>query len=298
MNSAEKVKLYLSQIRPSLVGKFFYYCLPFRRAIIEDNIKLILGGSLSPEEQVKFAQCVYGHFASFVKENILLRFLSQSAIQDRVELRDEEYFIQAMAEKRGALFLTGHFGNWEFAPVGAFLQLKILANNPKLHCIRKTFSHQFIDDAFFKPFCEAGIAVIPKDKGLRRALRTLKQGDGIIVVFDQHASPGNTGIETRFFDKPVGSYRSLAKLAKATQAPVIPTSYFRLASGKHVLQFHPEIPFISDPDPEKEQVLNTQAYNDFIEQTIVAHPEQWIWMHRRWKYFTKNKEMFSEHSQV
>ncbi|HYF97545.1 MAG TPA: lysophospholipid acyltransferase family protein [Coxiellaceae bacterium] len=286
MNSAEKVKHYLNQIEPTPMGRFFYRFIPFRRPIVMANIALILGETLNEAEQIKLAQCFYGHLAKFVKENLKLRFSSTKAVRDQVDIRGLEYLLTAMHKDKGVLILSGHFGNWEFTPVGAFLQLSEQFRSKKLYCIRKTFSHKTVDDLVFRPFRKAGIGVIPKEKGLRQTVKALRDSNAVIIVFDQHSSPGKEGIKAEFFNKPAGTYRSLAKLAKTTEAAVIPVSYYRLSSGRQVLEFHPEIPFMQHPDAEEEQRLNSQAYNNFIEQAIVAHPEQWIWMHRRWRKFS------------
>lgn len=268
------------------MGKFFYYCLPYRRPIVLQNIKLVFGDSLKMEEQIKLAQCFYSHLVKFIKENITLGFLSDEQLKSRVEVRGKPYLLDALSKNKGVMILGGHFGNWEMTPMGAALKLYQEGLTQRFYCIRKILSNKYIEKIAFNRFNRAGIRVIPKQKSLRQTVKALAKGNMVVFVLDQHSKVGTEGVVVNFFNKPASTFRSLSKLAKAITAPVLPVSYFRLPSGRHVLEFHPEITWISDPDPEKEQILNTEKYNHFIEQTILAHPEQWIWMHKRWKVMT------------
>jgi len=91
------------------------------------------------------------------------------------------------------------------------------------------------------------------------------------------------GIPVEFFGRPAGTFKSLALIAKASGAPVIPAHGWREADGRHVLRFEEELRWVSHEDPQEEIRLNTRAYNQAIERMVLRHPEQWFWMHKRWK---------------
>ncbi len=281
MSPAAIVKRYLEKTKPTWAGKFFYYGLPFRRDIVLQNMKLVFGEGLSHTEVVQLAQCFYSHLASFLKENILLGFLSNEEICQRMSIRGKEHVFEAANRHKGVLLLSGHFGNWEIAPMGAALSLRDFPG--RCYCIRKVLSNKYLEKLLFNRFMRAGVQVIPKQKSLRQTLTALANNDAVIFALDQHSRVGKEGILVEFFNKPAGTFRSLAKLAKETGAAVIPVSCYRASAKKHVLEFYPEIQWIPHADPEEEQRLNTQAYNHFIERVILAHPDQWLWMHRRWK---------------
>jgi lauroyl/myristoyl acyltransferase len=86
-----------------------------------------------------------------------------------------------------------------------------------------------------------------------------------------------------FFGQPAGTFRSLALIARATGAPVIPASAWRERNGHHVLRFEEPLVPIACDDYDEEIRRNTQSYNQALERLILRHPEQWWWMHRRWK---------------
>ena len=101
-------------------------------------------------------------------------------------------------------------------------------------------------------------------------------------MFDQHAG-GADGIPVDFFGHPAGTFKSLAVLALSTGAPVIPASSWREPDGTHVLRFEEPLPLIECEDVGEAIRRNTRAYNAALERMLLRHPEQWIWMHRRWK---------------
>ena len=100
--------------------------------------------------------------------------------------------------------------------------------------------------------------------------------------FDQYAG-GRDGIEVEFFGRPTGTFRSLALIARATGAPVIPAATWREPDGRHVLRFEEPLAAIECEDYDEEIRRNTRSYNAMLERLILRHPEQWWWTHRRWK---------------
>lgn len=106
----------------------------------------------------------------------------------------------------------------------------------------------------------------------------------MVFVLDQHASIKNRdGIAAEFFGKKAGTYRSLATFARHTGVPVVPASSYRKLNGQHVLEFHEPIYWAEHEGNHAAIYENTCGYNRALERIIRAHPEQWWWMHRRWK---------------
>jgi KDO2-lipid IV(A) lauroyltransferase len=110
----------------------------------------------------------------------------------------------------------------------------------------------------------------------------LAAGDAIVFPFDQHASPPD-GIEVEFFGHPAWTFKSLAILALATGAPVLPATSWREPGGSHVLRFEEPMSPIECDNANEAIRLNTRAYNALLERLVLRHPEQWYWVHRRWK---------------
>jgi len=113
-------------------------------------------------------------------------------------------------------------------------------------------------------------------------LDRLAHGDMIVFAFDQHASPPD-GIAVDFFGTPAWTFKSLAIIALATGAPVVPATSWREADGRHVLRFEAPIPPVEDASTNEAIRLTTRAYNAALERLVLRRPEQWYWVHRRWK---------------
>ena len=113
-------------------------------------------------------------------------------------------------------------------------------------------------------------------------LELLAKGAIIVFVYDQHAGKKD-GVVVDFLGHPAGTFKSLALLALTTGAPVIPASSWREPDGTHVLRFEDPLPLIESENVSEAIRKNTQAFNDALGRMLLRHPEQWIWMHKRWK---------------
>lgn len=271
----------------SLSGRFLYHYLPYRRAVIRENIEQVFGDKLSEAQKKHLTKAFYSHLATSVKEAIQLRFMSEKKLRERVEVRGYERLLTVAAQNRGVLVLTGHFGNWEFAPIGGILNFKQFQG--QFHFIRRTLGNKAIEKILFKRYYQAGLNVIPKKNSLQQVCDALEQNHAVVFVLDQHASLVNRdGVAAEFFGKKAGTYRSLASFARHTGIPVVPAAGYRLPNGHHVLEFHEPIEWQEYGSVQESIYRNTLAYNQALERIILAHPEQWLWLHKRWKLKERN----------
>ncbi|WP_019217885.1 lysophospholipid acyltransferase family protein [Legionella tunisiensis] len=267
-------------------GRFLYRYLPYRRKVIMANIAQVFGEHLTAAQQTHLAKAFYSHLATSIKEAIQLRFMSQQTLRERVEVRGYERLLAIAAENKGVLVLTGHFGNWEFAPLGGILNFKQFQG--QFHFIRRTLGNKTLERILFSRYYRAGLNVIPKKNSLQQVCDALDQNHAVVFVLDQHASIVNRdGIAAEFFGKKAGTYRSLASFARHTGVPVVPAAGYRLPDGRHVLEFHEPIQWQDYGSTQESIYRNTLAYNQALERIILAHPEQWLWLHKRWKLKTE-----------
>ncbi|OCH97297.1 lysophospholipid acyltransferase family protein [Legionella jamestowniensis] len=275
----------IDNLRISFMGRFLYRFIPYRRNIVHANINQVFGESLNGPQKERLAKAIYSHVATSIKEIIQLRFISEKKLRERVEVRGYQRLLDIVAKERGVLILTGHFGNWEFAPLGGILNFKEFKG--QFHFIRRTFGNKTLEQFLFRRYYRAGLNVIPKKNSLEQVCKALDQNHAVVFVLDQHASLVNRdGVAVEFFGKKAGTYRSLASFARHTGVPVVPAAGYRLPNGKHVLEFHEPI-YWKDYETTQESIYqNTLAYNQALERIILAHPEQWHWLHKRWKLKT------------
>jgi len=264
-------------------GRFLYRFFPVRRSVILENLRRVYGDTASEPEIVALAQAHYAHLWRLGCEFVQFRWLSAARKSERVRVDNYSAFSAALGEGKGLLILTGHFGNWEVSTVAGLT--KYPQYRGKFHFVRRAFKPRWLDRLITRGFNKAGFGVIGKRGSLDRILDVLAQGDVIVFPFDQHAGPPD-GIESEFFGHPAWTFRSLAIIALATGAPVVPATGWREADGTHVMQFGEPLPAVESADTNEAIRLTTRAYNAALERLILARPEQWYWVHRRWKVST------------
>ena len=261
-------------------GKLLYHLLPYRRGIVLGNLRRVFGGTLPEDEILRLAQAYYAHYARFLIEFVRLPLMSAQKRKAWVRLENTESAIRAHAQGKGLLLLTGHFGNFEVATVAGIAQFPQYRG--KFHFVRRPLKPRLLNSFVTWRFRRAGFGTLPKRGSLDTILELLAGGAAIVYVFDQHAGK-EVGVTVDFFGHPAGTFKSVALLALTTGAPVIPACSWREPDGSHVLRFEDPLPLIDCEDPAEAVRLNTRAYNAAIERMLLRHPEQWIWMHRRWK---------------
>ena len=266
-----------------LAGRMLYRFLPVRRAVILENLRRVYGDTASEQDIVALAQAHYAHLWRLACEFIEFRWLSAERKAARVRVENYDGFETALGEGKGVLILTGHFGNWEVSTIAGLAKYPQFRG--RFHFVRRAFKPRWLDTFITRRFNEAGFGVIGKRGSLDRILDRLSAGDVIVFPFDQHAGPPD-GIESEFFGHPAWTFRSLAIIALATGAPVLPATGWREADGTHVMRFGEPLPVIEAADTNEAIRLTTRAYNAELERLVVARPEQWWWVHRRWKTST------------
>jgi len=265
---------------PGLLGRIVYRLLPVRRRVLLENLRIVYGEDAPPGRLRLLAEAFYGHLARSLIECAMLPWLSARKKASLVRIENGEAVAHAAAERKGILILTGHFGNWEVAPLLGIARLPLYRG--RFHFVRRPIRARWIERLVTRRFHAAGIHVIPKKGSLERILERLAAGDIVVFILDQHASPKD-GVEVEFFGRKASTLRSLAVIALATGAPVVPAACFREPGGGHVLRFEDPLPAVDVEDADEAIRTRTLQYNRALEQLILRHPEQWFWIHRRWK---------------
>ncbi len=277
---ASEIVRTVSQIDAPWFGRALYYLFPFRRGVVLGNLRRVFGSVLPPEEIRRLAQAYYAHYVRFMIEFIRLPFMSAEKRKAWIRVENMESPIRAHQQGKGILLVTGHFGNWEVATVAGIRQFPQYRG--LFHFVRRPLKPELLNEFVTRRFQRAGFGTIAKRGSLDMILDLLAKGGIIVYVFDQHAGRAD-GIAVDFFGQPAGTFKSVALLAMSTGAPVVPASSWREPDGTHVLRFEDPLPLIQCEDTGEAIRRNTRAYNAALERILVRHPEQWIWMHKRWK---------------
>jgi phosphopantetheine--protein transferase-like protein len=261
-------------------GRWFYHLFPYRRALVLENLRRVFGETLPEEEIVLLAKAYYAHYARFLAELVRLPMMSAAKRRRMIRIENMEVPIRMHKQGRGLILLTGHFGNWEVSTVAGIQQFSQYQG--LFHFVRRPLKPAWLNRFVTRRFHKVGLGTIAKRGSLDQILDLLAGGAIIVYVFDQHAGRRD-GVVVDFFGHPASTFKSPALIAMSSGAPVIPVSNWREPDGTHVMRFEEPVPLVDCENVGEAIRRNTRAFNARIEQMLLRHPEQWIWMHRRWK---------------
>ena len=261
-------------------GTWAYHLFPFRRRLTLANLHRVFGEFVPAERIRRLACAYYAHVLNSLLEMIRLPLMSKQRRAQWVRVENVESLMRAHDAGKGLIVLTGHFGNWEAATVAALKQFPQYAG--KFHFLRRPLKPRWFDRLITRRFRRAGFETLSKRGSMEAILKLLGEGAIIVFTFDQHAGRPD-GIPVEFLGQPAGTFKSLAILALSTETAVIPACTWREPDGRHVLRFEEPVPLIQNDNVGEAIRQNTRAYNAALERMLLRHPEQWIWMHRRWK---------------
>ena len=203
--------------------------------------------------------------------------LTKSNISDHVVYEGFEHYESAVKRGKGVIFLTGHFGAWELSCFAHSLY-----GHPMKFVVRE------IDNARVEKLIEsyrgrAGNTPIEKRNASRDILRALRNNETIGILVDQNTTR-DEGVFADFFGIPAATTPAIATLALRTGAAVVPGFLiWDRTTSKHRLHFDPPMELITTGDSARDILENTRAFNAVLEKMIRLHPDQWLWIHRRWK---------------
>jgi Kdo2-lipid IVA lauroyltransferase/acyltransferase len=220
-----------------------------------------------------------GEFSQFPKYTI-------EGIKKIVLIDGEENFAEAQRRGKGVLFLTGHMSAWELAPFA-----HALYGHP-LHFLVRPIANQRVDALINRYRCLSGNQPIDKNRSVRIMLRVLTEG-GTVGILSDHNTSGDEGIFVDFFGLPASTTSGLARIALHTEAAVVPGFICWDAElAKYRLQFAPAVELVRSGNEEEDIRENTARFTRVIEEHVRAHPDQWLWVHKRWKTRPPGAESF------
>lgn len=261
----------------SFLGWLWFDVLKIRRMTILKNLTIAFPNQ-SREERWRLARISMKNVCYNFVEICLIPKLDQSWLGSQVYFHGLEHYEKALAEKKGILFLSLHMGNGDLGI--AALALKGI----RVHVISKKFKNLFLNQFWFGIREKMGTRFLAAHgKNLPfEILRACKQNQAVVFVIDQFMGKP-FGIASRFFGRKTGSAYGLALFALKTGAPVLPVYAYRDAELKTHVVFEPAVPVEKTQDRDLQIAHMTQRYNDQVEDIVRRHPDQWMWVHRRWK---------------
>ncbi len=256
------------------LGIFAYRIDKRHRLITEDNLARSFPEK-SPEEIKAIARSVFRNLGYSIIEFIRSARYGQR-FGEYITIDDYPRYLKALEKGRGLLLLTAHCGSWELLALAQSLK------KPPIGVVVRPLDNPYLDSLVSGLRTQFGNSLIGKVKGMREILRWLEQGGGVGILLDQNVK-AKEGVFVDFFGRPACTNKGLALMATRTKAPVLPAFIRRVGLDRHEIFIGDEIPLIETGDKDADVAANTQAYTRAIEDFIRKYPDQWFWMHRRWK---------------
>jgi KDO2-lipid IV(A) lauroyltransferase len=274
-----KLPLSLALSLGALLGALWWWFVPIRKKLVISQLTQAFPDR-SPEEIRDIARKVGASLGMNLVEFLRLDPRKPASILRQIDKENFHLFEEAAAKRKGVLVLTAHFGNWDLLVCSQSL------DGHPIHIVSKQIKPEGLNRFWMESREACGVRILP-DRGVRgQLLAALKDGGIVGFVLDQHA-PTRLAVRTRFFDREVATSRGFAELALDSGAPIVPAFLVRNKQGRHTLHILPPVEVPGGLEREQAIARISQDCTTIIEQMISAHPEQWLWLHRRWKLSEK-----------
>jgi len=237
---------------------------------------------ISDWERRQILKRMYSNLGMNVAEELRLVSLSNAYLEEHIQWEDIRPIQTVLAARKGMLVLTGHMGNWDL-----LCSIAPKFNYPTT-IITKTIRNNAINTVWMEIRNRFGLKFVPAHNSYRQCLSALRENEIVGFAIDQNMID-TEGVFVDFFGKQACTTPGLAYMSAQSGAAVVPVFMIRLEQGRHLVKVLPAIPPPPDRKPETIREF-TQIYTKVMEDIIRQYPDQWIWVHRRWKTVPKDQK--------
>lgn len=270
----------------SFLGAFFWTFVPKKRKVLAQQQIMECGITDDPQEAMRIAKASAVRFGPMIVEVLSYPLYTKEILDEKITFIGKEYLDELQATGEGAVFMASHAGNWEL--LGAALAMR---GYPLISVAQQQNSKSA--DAFINEYRAMMKQHVTYKTGIRDMVRFLADGKYIGLLMDQ--DPGYTGIMVKLFGKDTLTPDGPAKLAGLKNYPILTIFIHSDRPYHHIVEVLPPLRPYTDgerlsKDEKKRRVYEiTQQLNDRLEAHIRKYPEDWFWLHNRWKWTERYK---------
>jgi len=271
----------LSIVGMRLFARILFVLAREERQKTTRHLFLALGKGKNSKELKKIARKVFEHFCTAFVDFVRIDKFLANGFRGIVSCEGFENLEEAVKLKKGVIALTGHFGNWEL--LGAY----IVHRGIPLQVVGRALQDPRLDELLVSTRNRAGYTNIARGKDTKKILRALQKGNVVGMLIDQDTKVA--GVFADFFGIPAHTPTGPVLLARKYDVPIVPIFMWLKEDLTYQIQCFPPLDLIRTDDESHDLQVNTQKCSDVYERMIRQHPEQWTWMHKRWKTRTKDE---------
>jgi KDO2-lipid IV(A) lauroyltransferase len=247
------------------------------RRVGERNLELAFPGLLTKSRRAELLRGVFRHLGWQLVEFCRMNRYTVENCRDWLRTEGLDHYLAAKARGKGVLVVTGHLGAWEIS--GFYLSMM----GHTMSVVIRSLDNQLLDEFVNANRCRYGNRMLPKNDFARGLLNAMRSGETVAILMDTNMTPPQ-GEFVEFFGRQACTATGLARIALKTGAAVLPGfMLWEKAEHRYVLHFGPELVFARTGDAQADFVAATQQCTSAIEAWIRRYPDQWLWIHRRWK---------------
>lgn len=256
------------------LGDIIYYCFPVRKTITLSHLTSAFPEK-SPAEISSIARGVYQNLGMNALEHLAMPGLSRDELMDLVVFENKEVLQEALERGKGTIIVGGHLGNWEYPSCAMGVA------GYTLGVVVAEISNKYLDKKINDHRRMTGVEVIPKGTATRGVVQLLRKNGMVGMLIDQNS--GSKGIFIEYFGKLCSAPRGPASIALKMGSAMIFGASVRQQDGTIRVMLE-QVPIDYEAGPTEENIRNiTQWCTSRLEHYARLHPDQWFWMHRRWK---------------
>ena len=240
------------------------------------NLRMVFP-QLTEPERIRILRGSFQNLGRLLVEFTHFPELTKGNIADHVVHDGLENYLEGLRRGRGVIFMTAHFGAWELSSFAHALY------GYPLKFIVRPIDNPRVEELISNYRTLSGNVPIGRRSAARDILKALRQNEAVGILFDQNTTRSE-GVFAEFFGIPAATTPAIALFAQRAGAAVIPGFLiWDEKLGKHRLRLDPPVELINTGDLDQDVLENTKRFNRVLEEYVRKYPEQWLWIHRRWK---------------
>jgi KDO2-lipid IV(A) lauroyltransferase len=243
--------------------------------IARENLRAAYPETLAAGDRERILRACWRHFGRITFDALAFPRLDQRSLGTILKVEGLENARAAFAQGKGALVFSAHYGHWE---AGAYAMGLL---GVPFAVIARPLDNPLLDRRLIELRSGTGNAVIPKRRAVRETMRALGRGSGVAILIDQDA--GTDGVFVPYFGRLASTTPTLALLALRTEAPIVPVHAKVERDGTITVRIEPVVAVRPTGDREADVLRVTAECTAIVERWTRSNPEQWLWLHRRWK---------------